>query len=36
MMPGDVQRRQAEKRAVVRVHPKRVISWDHNKLGGVY
>jgi hypothetical protein len=35
-MPSDVQRKQAAKRAVVRVHPKRVISWDHNKLGGTY
>ena len=35
-MPSDVQRRQAEKRAVVRVRPARIISWDHNKLGGVY
>jgi PPOX class probable F420-dependent enzyme len=36
MMPSDVQRKQAAKRAVVRVHAKRVISWDHNKLGGTY
>jgi hypothetical protein len=35
-MPSDVQRKQAAKRAVVRVHAKRVISWDHNKLGGTY
>ena len=35
-MPSDVQRKQATKRAVVRVHSKRVISWDHNKLDGTY
>ena len=35
-MPSEVQRMQATKRAVVRVHPKRVISWDHGKLGGAY
>ena len=33
----DEQRvRQASKRAVVRINPTRVYSWDHNKLGGVY
>ena len=35
-MPSDVQRKQAAKRAVVRVHPKRALSWDHHKLGGTY
>ena len=35
-LPSDVQRRQAAKRSVVRVHPVRVYSWDHRKLGGVY
>ena len=32
----DVLRKQAEKRAAIRVHPERVSSWDHSKLGGVY
>jgi len=41
-MPGsaegmrDVMRGQARKRTVVRVHPERVSSWDHAKLGGAY
>jgi len=41
-MPGtaqgmrDVMRGQARKRVVVRVHPERVSSWDHAKLGGAY
>lgn len=26
----------AAKRTTVRVHPQRIISWDHTKLGGVY
>jgi PPOX class probable F420-dependent enzyme len=36
--PGlrDVLRAQARKRVVIRVHPERVSSWDHRKLGGVY
>ena len=39
-MPGSVEgmrdamRGQARKRTVVRVHPERVSSWDHAKLGG--
>lgn len=28
--------RQAQKRVVVRIHPERVSSWDHRKLGGTY
>jgi len=28
--------RQAAKRVAIRVHPERVSSWDHAKLGGVY
>ncbi len=32
----DAMRGQARKRVVVRVHPERVSSWDHAKLGGVY
>lgn len=32
----DVMRGQASKRVLVRVHPERVSSWDHAKLGGVY
>jgi general stress protein 26 len=27
---------QAPKRVVIRFHPRRVASWDHRKLGGVY
>ncbi len=27
---------QAPKRVAIRFHPKRVASWDHRKLGGVY
>ncbi len=35
--PLDADRRRlAAKRAVVRVHPKRVYSWDHRKLSGRY
>jgi PPOX class probable F420-dependent enzyme len=29
-------RAQAPKRVAIRFHPKRVASWDHRKLGGVY
>lgn len=29
-------RKQAEKRAAIRIHPERVASWDHTKLGGAY
>ena len=36
VMPNDVQRKQASKRAVVRLKPTNVYSWDHRKLGGVY
>jgi PPOX class probable F420-dependent enzyme len=28
--------RQARKRVVVRVHPEKISSWDHRKLGGTY
>ena len=41
-MPGtvegmrDAMRGQARKRTVIRVHPERVSSWDHAKLGGAY
>lgn len=28
--------RQAPKRIVLRIHPERVASWDHSKLGGGY
>lgn len=31
-----VLRAQAQKRLVIRVTPRRVASWDHSKLGGVY
>lgn len=36
--PGveEAMQRQAQKRVVVRVHPVRVSSWDHSKLGGAY
>lgn len=33
---GEQLRKTAAKRAVVRVRPTRVISWDHTKLGGRY
>ncbi len=26
----------APKRTGIRVHPDRIVSWDHRKLGGVY
>jgi PPOX class probable F420-dependent enzyme len=29
-------RGQASKRCIVRIHPERVASWDHQKLGGAY
>ena len=32
----DILRRQATKRVAIRVRPKRIASWDHSKLGGVY
>jgi PPOX class probable F420-dependent enzyme len=32
----EVMRRQARKRIVIRVTPRRVSSWDHAKLGGTY
>lgn len=33
---GDAARASAPKRAVVKVHADKVISWDHGKLGGGY
>jgi PPOX class probable F420-dependent enzyme len=33
---GEVLRAQARKRAVLKITPSRVSSWDHRKLGGVY
>ncbi|HET9119641.1 MAG TPA: PPOX class F420-dependent oxidoreductase [Solirubrobacterales bacterium] len=36
---GDAEaslRAQAPKRVAIRFHPKRVASWDHGKLGGIY
>lgn len=32
----EAMRQQARKRVVIRVTPRRVSSWDHAKLGGVY
>lgn len=32
----DALRGQAAKRVVLRIHPERISSWDHAKLGGVY
>lgn len=32
----DALRQQAAKRVAIRVHPERVTSWDHSKLGGAY
>ena len=32
----EAMRNQASKRVLVQVHPERVSSWDHRKLGGVY
>ena len=32
----DAMRHQAAKRALIRVRPERVSSWDHRKLGGAY
>ena len=34
--PSEQQQKMATKRAVIRVHPTRVFSWDHRKLGGAY
>jgi PPOX class probable F420-dependent enzyme len=28
--------KQAQKRVLLRIHPERVASWDHSKLGGAY
>lgn len=33
---GDQMRKQAAKRVVIKVTPKKVSSWDHSKLGGTY
>jgi len=33
---GDDARSSAPKRAVVKVHAQKVLSWDHGKLGGNY
>ena len=35
-MDNEQRRRQASKRAVIRINPTRIYSWDHEKLGGVY
>ena len=35
-MTDDQRRAQAAKRAVVRITPSRIYSWDHEKLGGRY
>ena len=35
-MTDDQRRAQASKRAVVRINPSRIYSWDHEKLGGRY
>ena len=35
-MDNEQRRRQASKRAVVRINPTGIYSWDHAKLGGVY
>ena len=32
----ELLRAQAAKRVAIRVHPERIASWDHSKLGGVY
>jgi general stress protein 26 len=32
----EMMRRQAQKRVALRVHPERIASWDHSKLGGKY
>ena len=32
----EAMRKQASKRVLIRVHPERVSSWDHRKLGGGY
>jgi hypothetical protein len=36
---GDAEdglRAQAPKRVAIHFHPKRIASWDHRKLGGIY
>jgi PPOX class probable F420-dependent enzyme len=33
---GEALRAHAAKRVVIKVHPERVSSWDHRKLGGAY
>jgi PPOX class probable F420-dependent enzyme len=37
-VPGlrEILRGQAAKRVALRIHPERVASWDHSKLGGAY
>lgn len=35
-MDNEQRRNQAAKRAVIRINPTRIYSWDHEKLGGVY
>lgn len=35
-MDDDQRRQQASKRAVIRITPTKIISWDHSKLGGRY
>ena len=32
----DALRAQASKRVALRIHPDRIVSWDHRKLGGTY
>jgi PPOX class probable F420-dependent enzyme len=32
----EAMRGQASKRVIIRIHPERISSWDHRKLGGVY
>ncbi len=32
----DGMRKNASKRALIRLRPERIVSWDHSKLGGVY
>jgi PPOX class probable F420-dependent enzyme len=34
--PAEGLRAQAPKRVAIHFHPKRIASWDHGKLGGVY
>lgn len=33
---AEALRKQAAKRVAIRIHPVRVSSWDHTKLGGIY